>query len=120
MAGGDHERARRLVGLVEQDAQDIRNPNLQGQAIARLVQAAATLGDHDRAEDLARATTDLNHRARNLTFLAQVRQARDEPVRARQLLAQAWTIGRWSVPVGIAGPLGTAAVKRLADEILTG
>ncbi|MEV0132777.1 trypsin-like peptidase domain-containing protein [Dactylosporangium sp. NPDC050688] len=120
LAGGDHERARRLVGLVEQDVQDIHNPNLQGQAIARLVQAAATLGDHERAEDLARATTDLNHRARNLSLLAQVLQARDEPVRARQLLAQAWTIGRWSVPVGIAGPLGTAAVKRLADEVLTG
>ena len=73
----------------------------------------ATLGDVERAEELAMGITHRTFRTLALTGMA--RQAGDSP-RARRLVALALHVGHWTDALELLARLEPAALTALADE----
>ena len=81
--------------------------------------AVAAAGDHDRAralatdaEQLARSLTHPDLQAQTLTALAGLA----EPARARSLIANALSAGRWTIPLHALAHVDSVALSVFVDE----
>ncbi|GAB3847271.1 hypothetical protein GCM10027610_066850 [Dactylosporangium cerinum] len=88
-ATGDHEGAQTVVTHAERSADSIVKPDSCAYALANLAQAAATAGDHERAERIARNITDPGVRTCALADLALEAAGAGDHQRARTLAVQA-------------------------------
>lgn len=120
-AGGDRDRAIRLVGAAEAHIGQItESPELEGEerewVLNRLIVAAATGGDYARAEALAEQLTEPRTRAEAMARIAGIIaeasktlasmpgfQHNTSPLmtHARHLLARALTSGSWNAGPGV-------------------
>lgn len=91
---GDLEWARTLAEQAEAAAQAITDPNQQAETMADLAEAAAGIGDLDRAERLAEAIADSFHRARALGVTAEAAAEASDLDRAESLVEQAEVVAR--------------------------
>jgi hypothetical protein len=87
-AGGDHDRAARLLDEVESLVAQISDPGLRAGALARLAGEMAAGGDHERAEALVTQITSVGLRAGALARLAAAAAAGGDHERAETLVAQ--------------------------------
>jgi hypothetical protein len=107
---GDYERAETI-------ANTITNPNSQARALAELVKTLGTAGDYERAATIANTITDPDSQARALAWLALTAAVRNDGLRARRLIAEAWIRADWSTPLEALAAVDPSALRSLADEI---
>ncbi|NUP67589.1 MAG: hypothetical protein HOW71_36070 [Nonomuraea sp.] len=139
---GDREQAVRLVGAAEAHVgQIVESPQLQREwVLNQLIVAAATAGDHARAEALAEQLTEPRTRAEALARIAGIiaeaskkrasmpggrHDASALMTHARHLLARALTSGSWNGGPGVLVTgswgefvIGLAHVDPLAAAVL--
>ncbi|WP_019929562.1 hypothetical protein [Nocardia sp. BMG111209] len=111
-------RRGRLIDEATTLARDIPDPQQQAGMLADLATAVAVL-DADRAETLARDIRDPREQAEALTRVAAA-TAGPAPRRSRHLLALAWSIARWEIPISalpvVDFPVLRALVSDTTDE----
>jgi tetratricopeptide (TPR) repeat protein len=109
----DAGRVQRLAADAESMAQAITEPGRRAQTLGELATALGRAGEIDRAEVLARSIGDPDEQARALTTLAAC-----APARARRLLARAFLVGDWTIPLPALVPGERAVLTELADDAL--
>ncbi|MGQ0717616.1 MAG: hypothetical protein ACT4NP_09935 [Pseudonocardiales bacterium] len=87
-AGGDHDRAARLLNEAEPLVAQIADPGLRAGALARLAGEMAAGGNRERAEALVAQITSMGLRAGGLARLAEAAAAGGDHDRAEALVAE--------------------------------
>ncbi|WP_176984838.1 hypothetical protein [Asanoa ishikariensis] len=77
-----------------------------------LATAVAATGDYDRAEQIVRSISNPNVQAEALADLAAV----VNPERNRTLIADAFTLGRWTIPLQALAWIDPTTIQTFADE----
>jgi hypothetical protein len=104
-AAGDIDRAERLARLTDL--------NRQTWALTTVAKATAATGDTSRAEQIARSITDTDGQARALTSVAEI----DGGIRSHRILASAFAVGHWTVPLRAVAKLHPRVVLQIADIV---
>jgi hypothetical protein len=118
---GGHDRAKVMTDQAEALAFTVAKPSDQVKALVAVAEAVAVIGDQDRAttlahqaENLVSTIIDPDDQARALAALAR----RGDPGRARSLIAQAFSVGHWTIPLDALAHLEPTVLTAVADGLL--
>lgn len=114
VAAVDMERARavaRSINIADRRARALAN--LDDTELARRAKAAAR-ADPDQAEALAQKIADPDWRALVLANLAR----ETTPARARRLIARAFRLSSWAIPLDALAQVEPATLTAIADDLL--
>jgi hypothetical protein len=114
-AAGDFDGAEAIAGSIIQ-------PNRRAWALAELAKVLTAAGDTNRAqarfteaEALARLITDPNRQAEALTWLAKLSVTEST---ADRLIAAAFRLATWSLPLSALVTRHSSVLVALADEVV--
>jgi hypothetical protein len=109
---GDLDGARQWAVEVGKIAREMADPSAPADTLVTLSRLAAEAGDTDRAVTAARGIMDPSERAR---ALAEIAGQVGMPAAGR-LLAEAFAVGSWLIPLRVLAQLQPQIVLQIADE----
>jgi len=107
-----------LYEKAEAMARSIPDPDWRSSALFVLTEELVKAGLNERAELIVQSVSAKGLHAKALVTVATGLARAGESAKARQLIARAWAVGHWTVPLKVAASLEPQALLTVCDERL--